>query len=80
METTIQKWGNSLAVRLPKGVVAKLALREGSPVEVHEAEEGILIREASKARRSLKDLVRMIRPNQLHGEMTGGDAIGKEVW
>jgi antitoxin MazE len=80
METTIQKWGNSLAVRLPKGVATKLALREGCRVEVREAKEGILIRQAPKARRSLKELVHMMRHEQLHGETPWGSASGKEVW
>ncbi len=80
METTIQKWGNSLAVRLPKGVVAKLAFQEGSRVEVHEGAAGILISQAPQARRSLKTLVRMIRPTQLHDEIAWGDAHGNEVW
>ena len=80
METTIQKWGNSLAVRLPKGVTTKLALREGSRVEVREGKEGILIQETPKERRSLKELVRMIHPDQIHSEELWGKALGKEVW
>ena len=80
METTIQKWGNSLAVRLPKGVTTKLALRAGSRVEVREGNEGILIRQTPKIRRSLKELVRMIRHGQLHEETPWGSARGKEVW
>lgn len=80
METTIQKWGNSLAVRLPKGVTTKLALRKGSRVEVREDTGEIVIRETPQVRRSLKTLVGMIRPTQLHGETSWGDAHGNEVW
>lgn len=80
METTIQKWGNSLAVRLPKGVATKLSLREGCRVEVHEAKEGILIRQTPNARPSLKELVRMIRRDELHEETPWGDARGNEAW
>lgn len=80
MKTTIQKWGNSLAVRLPKEVAEKLAFREGSRVEVGEAKEGILICQTSKERQSLKTLVGMIRPEQMHGEVEWGSISGKEVW
>jgi antitoxin MazE len=80
METTIQKWGNSLAVRVPKQVATKLALRAGSRVEMHEATEGLLIRQTLTVHRSLKDLVRMIHPNELHGETEWGSAHGNEVW
>lgn len=80
MKTTIQKWGNSLAVRLPKDAATKLAFREGSRVEVHEAKEGFLIRQIPKERRELKELVRMIRRTQLHGETPWGKTRGNEVW
>ena len=80
METTIQKWGNSLAVRLPKDVATKLALREGSRVEVREGTAGILIRHTPRPRRSLKELVHMIRREHLHTETAWGRAAGVEAW
>lgn len=80
METTIQKWGNSLAVRLPKDVATKLALREGSRVEVREGTTGILIRRTPRPRRSLTELVRMIRREQLHAETAWDKARGMEAW
>lgn len=42
MKTKIQKWGNSYAVRLPKQVVVKLGLKQGTPVEL-EAGNGVVI-------------------------------------
>mgnify|MGYP001597695078 CR=1 FL=1 len=44
MATTIQKWGNSLAVRIPKELIRRLALKEGSGVVVREEREAIIIR------------------------------------
>ena len=46
MSTKIQKWGNSLAVRLPKEVVQKLRLKKGNEVEVREEKKRIVIRKA----------------------------------
>lgn len=43
MATTIQKWGNSLAVRIPKEMVRRLALREGSGIMVREDGDEIII-------------------------------------
>ncbi len=80
METTIHKWGNSLAVRLPKAVANKLALREGSRVEVREDTAGIVIQPTPQARRSLTELVRMIRRDNLHTETVWGRARGTEAW
>lgn len=44
MTTTIQKWGNSLAVRIPKETARRLALKEGSGVVVREDRDMIVIR------------------------------------
>ena len=56
------------------------ALREGSRVEVHEDTEGIFIRHTPQAHRPLKELVRMIRREQLHVETAWGNARGTEAW
>lgn len=80
METTIQKWGNSLAVRLPKAVTQKLALRPGSRVRVHEEKREVIISPARKIEKSLKDLVAMITPENRHGETDWGRPRGREVW
>lgn len=44
MTTTIQKWGNSFAVRIPRELVRRLALRAGSGVIVCEERDAIMIR------------------------------------
>ena len=44
MTTKVQKWGNSLAVRLPKEMVQHLALKEGSGVVVRHDRDAIIIR------------------------------------
>ena len=70
-ETTIQKWGNSLAVCISKGVANRSSLREGKA--------RIRIRHTPHARKSLQELVQTIRREQLHGEEAWGYARGKEV-
>ena len=44
MTTTIQKWGNSLAVRLPKEIIRQLALKQGSGVVVRHDKDAIIIK------------------------------------
>lgn len=51
MTTTIQKWGNSLAVRIPKELVRRLALREGSGVIIREEHDAIMIRRQERPMR-----------------------------
>ena len=49
MTTKIKKWGNSLAVRLPKEMIRRLALKEGSAVFVREVRDTIIIRRQEQA-------------------------------
>ena len=55
MATKVQKWGNSLAVRLPKEVIRRLALKEGSDVMVRERNERIIIEPLEEQREQRKD-------------------------
>ena len=54
MTTKIQKWGNSLAVRIPKKIVHNLSLKAGSNVVVREDENGIVIHHAAAHRPSIR--------------------------
>ena len=80
METKIKKWGNSLAVRLPQSIAQRLALKAGSIVEMSEKKKTIVIQSAPKVHKSLKELVAMIRPENLHKNVDWGKPRGKEVW
>jgi len=80
METTIQKWGNSLAVRLPKSVTQKLALRAGRRVRVYNEGKGVAITPVHEHEKSLKDLLAMITPANIHAETDWGKPRGREVW
>ena len=52
MHTTIQKWGNSQAVRLPKSILDSLVLKENDPVHISAKDDTIIIRKASRKRRA----------------------------
>ena len=74
----IVRWGNSLAVRIPKAVAEEASVSEGDPIEL-EAEHGeikIILRERVP---SLKELVSRITPENRHGETLVGPEVGKEV-
>ena len=80
METTIQKWGNSLAVRLPKEVTRKLALRQGRKVRVYEKKKEVIIAPTREKEKSLKELIGEITPKNLHRETDWGAPRGREIW
>ncbi len=80
--TTIQKWGNSYAVRLPKDAMRKLNLQTGNFVEIREEVNGrtlsiIPIRQRAA---SLAEMVARITKKNQHGVVDWGEAVGKEVW
>ncbi len=77
MTTKIRKWGNSYAVRIPKEVLAKLSLRDGSAVSIRGEVHGIAITPIHK-KETLAELVSQI--DHLNEEVTWGTPIGKEVW
>lgn len=79
MKTHVAKWGNSLALRLPKALVETHGLAEGSEVELTEQGDGILLRRAGK-RYKLEDLLKGIKPGNRHAAMETGKAVGKEAW
>lgn len=80
METRIQKWGNSLGVRLSKEIVNKTELREGSCVKVTNKKGSILIERCSYEKPNLENLVRKINPKNIHKETKWSNSLGKEIW
>ena len=79
MLTKVQKWGNSLAVRLPKAFTDEIDVHHDSPVEVVVRGKAIILRPARPAY-DLDDLLDRISPENLHGEVDFGRPVGKEEW
>lgn len=77
MKTMIQKWGNSLGIRIPNAFVRELNLRNGSTVEITQ-EQGKIIICAQPP--SLDELLSRVTPETLHDEVSTGNAVGKEIW
>ena len=79
MKAQLVKWGNSLAVRIPKPVVEEARLKEGDSLEVEAAAEGLVqLRRAAKIP-TLAQLVSQIIPENRYGEISSGAEVGKEV-
>ena len=80
MRTRIQKWGNSLAVRIPRTFAADAGLDRDTPVELGLHEGSITIRPVVEATLDLARLVAGITPDNLHGELDMGGPVGREAW
>ncbi len=81
MTTTIQKWGNSLAVRISKEVASDFELLEGSTVQIIATGNGIMIKPVEKLQKyTLDELVKKITPDNKHKLVDWGSPKGKEIW
>jgi antitoxin MazE len=79
MEAIVQKWGNSLALRIPKAAAEQLSLSENTQVELVITETEIVIRPA-RPRYTLEEMLDQITPENIHNEYDLGASQGKEVW
>ncbi|MFY9746353.1 MAG: AbrB/MazE/SpoVT family DNA-binding domain-containing protein [Acidobacteriaceae bacterium] len=78
MRAQMLKWGNSLAVRIPKPIADEAKLRAGDPLEIEVSTEGAVhLRRASKVP-TLTALVARITPENRYEEISTGPAVGKE--
>jgi antitoxin MazE len=80
MLTKVQKWGNSLALRIPKAFAVDAQLVNDSFVEISIVEGQIIITPVAAPSWTLDDLLAGINKNNLHHEVDTGPATGNEVW
>ena len=79
MKAQMVKWGNSLAVRIPKPIAEAARLKEGDSLEIDAAAEGhVELRRASKIP-TLAQLVSQITPENRYTEISSGPEVGKEA-
>jgi antitoxin MazE len=79
MKTTIQKWGNSLAVRIPRPFADEIHLQENTPVDL-TIRSGKLVIVPSDPVLTLESLVEQITDKNRHDEIGTGRRVGNEVW
>ena len=80
MKTRIQKWGNSLALRIPKSFAQEIHLEQGTMVEVSLQEGTLRITPLAPPPITLESLLQQVTPQNLHHEVDTGPAVGVEVW
>jgi antitoxin MazE len=80
MKARIQKWGNSLALRIPKAFATEVGLRSDSSVEISLVEGQIIIAPKRDSELTLDQLLEQITDDNLHDEIDFGHAVGREAW
>ena len=80
MQTQIKKWGNSLALRIPKLLAEQLGIKTDSEVEIAVEDGQMMIRPLPEPTLTLEELLAQITDENLHEEVETGTAVGGEAW
>jgi antitoxin MazE len=80
MQTRVQKWGNSLGVRIPRGLADAVGLGAGTEVSLTAKDGELVVRPSLPSRLRLADLLAGITPENIHASVDTGDAVGSEVF
>jgi antitoxin MazE len=77
MQTVVQKWGNSLGIRIPSMYVKEFNLKNGNSVEIIENNGNIVIVPPKK---TLEDYLSRVTKANIHDAIETGSSVGKEEW
>ncbi len=80
MKTTIQLWGNSLAVRIPKSLAQETALGKGDEVNLRADDDRIIVERPQPKHYRLSDLLAGVTKTNRHTETDCELPVGREEW
>ena len=80
MKTKVQKWGNSLALRIPKSFAAETALEPDTEVELSLVEGRLVVTPLTEPDYSLEQLLEGVTEENIHAEVDMGAPVGHEAW
>lgn len=80
MQTQVKKWGNSLALRIPKALANEMAISTDTSVEISIIDGQLVVTPLPEPPFSLENLLAGITEENLHQEVETGSAVGNEAW
>ena len=80
MHVRVQKWGNSLAVRIPKPLAEDAEVKEGTVLNLAVSEGKVVATPVERKKQSLKQLLAKVTRKNLHTEVDFGPSVGRETW
>ena len=80
MHAKIQKWGNSLGLRIPKPFAEEVGLREQGEVELSLVKGALVVRPLRKPSFTLEGLLAGVTSRNRHSEVQSGIPVGREAW
>ena len=76
----VQKWGNSLGIRIPRILALEASLETDSEVDLSTRDGTIVISPTGQKQPSLRQLLSRVTDANLHAEIPSGEAEGGEAW
>ena len=80
MRVHVQKWGNSLALRIPKPFAEDAKVEEGTPVDLSVSAGKLIAAPLRKKKTTLKQLLARVHKRNLPTEVDFGPPVGRESW
>jgi antitoxin MazE len=80
MHVRVRKWGNSLAVRIPKPLAEDVEVKEGTVLNLAVSKGRVVATPVQKKKISLKQLLAKVNKRNLHEEIDSGSPVGRETW
>ena len=80
MQTRVQKWGNSLGVRIPRGLAEEVGLGAGTEVSLTAKDGELVVKPALPTRLILSDLLSGVSESNIHSFVDTGSAVGAEIF
>ena len=79
MQVRVQKWGNSLAVRIPKPLAEDADVKEGTVLNLAVSDGKVVATPVERKKLSLKQLLAKVTRKNLHAEVDFGPSVGREI-
>lgn len=86
MTATLQKWGNSQGIRIPKQIIKDLSLKENDILSIDRIDNTIVLKK-EKVHKSLKDRLEEFYDKPISKikkieveEIDTGSPVGEEIW
>jgi len=80
MKVQVQKWGNSLALRIPKSVAVECHIKQGTPVDLSVVKGKLVVAPVVDKDYTLEELLAGVTKRNIHAEIDTGPSVGKESW
>lgn len=80
MRVRVQKWGNSLAIRIPKPFAAEAGVSQGGEVELAVSRGRLVVAPIVAPRYRLRELLAAVTASNRYGESDFGGRVGREIW